>query len=95
MKKTKTKIKKPDRFFKSFSGEYNGVSFEITRSKMDKREYVAQKNALGVKPKSKVEYLYCDDDIGGRFLDKKHYDNLIKNSEVLYDKKKEKYIRRN
>ena len=86
-------MKKTSRFEKSFQGEYSGICFELTRSRTDKREYKAIRNALGRRP-DKVEYLYCDGDVGARFLDKKHYKNLVKNSEVLYDVKKDKYIRR-
>jgi len=77
-----SKNKKPGRLHKriicrSFSGEYMGNSFEIKR----------------IKSGRKVEYRYRDNDVGSRRLNKHLYKNLVKNSEVLYDGKKEKYIR--
>ena len=71
------KNKKANKVCKSFSGEYNGIHFEIVKQKTDK----------------KVEYIYKDGDVSDRRLDKKRYKNLIRNSEVLHDDIKEKYIR--
>lgn len=88
-----SKSKKPSRFFRQFSGEYMGNSFEIERRKMDKNAYKRLKKKLGRKPRSKIEYVYRDDDVGCRYLEKKHYINLIRNSEILYDEKKGKSIR--
>lgn len=44
------------------------------------------------KTNKKVEYVYEDVSIS-RKIDKKHYKNIVKNSEILYDNKKGKYIR--
>ena len=88
----KVKTTKYDRHYKCFSGEYMGNHFEITRNKTDKRERTAQKNATGKRP-SKHEYLYTDNAVGARFLTKRHYDNLVRNSEVLFDEKRGRIIR--
>lgn len=71
------RIKKQSRFYKSFSGEYMGVSFEIERVRVGR----------------KVEYRYRDNDVSSRCLNKYLYKNLIKNSELLYDDKKGRYVR--
>ena len=75
-----------------FGGAYKGESFQVTKMKTDKVEYKRLAKILGHNP----EYFYESGDYGNyTFVDKKQFKDILKNSEVLYDEKKRKYIRNN
>ena len=74
---SKTKTNKKDKVYESYSGEYGGIFFDITKKKVN----------------GKKSYIYEDSEVGRRELTKARYKNLKKNSEELYDEKNHKVIR--
>ena len=88
------KAKKPDKFYRSYFGEYYGNAFDLERrkSKRTKADKAVTKKVTGIRSKSNFEYIYKDDNVKCH-LNKKQYNNLVKNSEVLYDEMREKFKR--